>query len=80
MESNWRTNIALMGMTGAGWRLAARYNDDPTVILVSLGGPPLVKYRIYFQADPDTLPVPVGPIRALPSWQRFPYGEDVEPD
>jgi len=72
--------VAEMGMVGSGWRLAARYVEDPGLVLVSISGPPLVKYRVYAWTDPDTLPTPLGPVRPLPSWQRFPYGELVEPD
>lgn len=80
MESNWRWNVADVGMSLSNWELAARFLDDPSLLLVSDPPLPANRLRLYVIPAPGQLPVAVGFWVRTPPGSRFPAGAAVEPD
>lgn len=79
MASNWRQLIADCGMYQSNWRLAARYVDDPDVLLVGLLPFGTTMAEVWYWAGPGQLPVKLG-TRLIDPDEHFPYGDDVLPD
>jgi len=80
LESEWRWNVALFGMSGSAWRLCARFVDDPDFVVVADRVYPFPRYSVWDVSDPDQLPVFVGNFLITTHPPTFPYGNDVEPD
>lgn len=78
MESNWRMNVARMGLVGSQTRLCARF-VHPTILNFYLGTTEdYMTAEVLSWPDPDQLPIPWG---ALPTFgKNFPYGYEVESD
>lgn len=80
MESNWRFNVWLWGMTCAGWQLAAHrvLTNYPTYrIVVKLSATLAANYNI---AAPGQLPALVNPFTPPVLHPHFPYGILVDGD
>lgn len=80
MESRWRFNVALFGMSLDNWRLCARGLLVPTNVLVNPANPIIPRARVFDVTDANQLPVFVGDFLIPPAFPHFPYGEQVEPD
>jgi heme/copper-type cytochrome/quinol oxidase subunit 2 len=78
--SNWRTNVARLGMWGSDWELAARWiNVDPNpAYIVKRTGSRF--WWIYDFPLSRGLPVLVNRFLITSDDPHFPYGQDVLPD
>lgn len=77
MESNWRWNVANLGMSLTSWRLAAWYprNDpSPHVWLVEQDDP---TYWYFYVTAPGQLPTITG---VVPKTGPYPGTWNVQPD
>lgn len=80
MESSWRLNVALEGMSGTDWRLAASLLGIPFLAVVN-GVPGAGTYRLYQEnPNPEGMPVLVSSPPIPVDHPHFPYGLEVEPD
>lgn len=80
MESNWRFNIAFLGMTGLGWELCARVlSAFPAPLYVVKESP--TKFGLWSELGHfDGLVHRIGGQQNIPTGVSFPYGLPVEPD
>lgn len=77
MESNWRWNVANLGMSNSWWRLAAGYPRGApatTVFMVDVGDP---LYWYFYSTVPGQLPIING---VVPRTGHFPGTWNVQPD
>lgn len=80
MESNWRLNVALLGMSFTGWRLAARVVGNPIPFFIVANDDHPGFQELWRQPAPGQLPVFVARQPIPPAFPHFPYNNLVIPD
>jgi len=80
LESNWRWNVAELGMQGTDWELAAEIPEPVfgQFYLVKRKGS--LRGWVYYVLDPDQLPTLWLSFVLTPAMGHFPWGEIVNPD
>jgi hypothetical protein len=80
LESNWRYNVADLGMSLSSWELAARVAGTPfSLWIVQVNNNP-GNYEIWHVPAPMQLPVHVATVAIPTTHPHFPYGAPVLPD
>jgi hypothetical protein len=80
LESNWRFNVAVAGMVGSDWRLAARVLGAPFLAIANPDAAQPGSFRVYTGDLSTSLPTFVAYVEIPPGSPHFPYGVNVEPD